>query len=178
MKLKEYMDLYNGYDEITCWDNTVDSEFYFYKKEPDYTPDPDFPHVEKLEDYLINNLEVQEIKNGGIIVNLYDLLDKPAVIDFAKENLFNKFQYETDEDVVMLLFDDMVKNISDGYERFSGKMLRCFEEMEKEKAPDITLSENTSTDKSSLNDMIKTAESKKAETPSAKESPLDKGFER
>lgn len=32
MKLYEYLNQMDASDELTCWDNTFDSEFYFYKK--------------------------------------------------------------------------------------------------------------------------------------------------
>lgn len=31
MKLYEYLNQMDASDELTCWDNTFDSEFYFYK---------------------------------------------------------------------------------------------------------------------------------------------------
>ena len=126
MKLKEYTDTIEEEWEFTCWDNVIDSEFYLYKTDEDEEPDLDFPNVENLMEYLKNNLEVKEIHKNGVVVGLYELLDNPVIIEYAKEHLYEKYQYSSDEDVAMLLFDDMYKNISDGYENFSGKMLKAF----------------------------------------------------
>ena len=126
MKLKEYMDQVTDGWEFTCWDNVIDSEFYLYKKDADDEPDLDFPNVEKLMDYLKENLEIKEIHTDGVVVGLYELLDHPAIIEYAKEHFYEASQYSSDEDIVMLLFDDMNKNISNGFENFSGKMLEAF----------------------------------------------------
>ena len=62
MNLKEYMDLVTDNWEFTCWDNVIDSEFYLYKKDEDDEPDPNFPNLEKLMDYLKENLEINRFK--------------------------------------------------------------------------------------------------------------------
>ena len=127
MKLKEYLDLVTDNWELTCWDNVIDSEFYMYKKDTDDEPDLDFPNVEKLMDYLKENLEIKEIHTDGVTVGLYELLDHPDIITFAKQNLYEPYQYSSNDDVVELLFNDMLVNISDGYENLSGKMLEAFD---------------------------------------------------
>ena len=126
MNLKEYMDLVTDNWEFTCWDTVIDSEFYLYKKDEDDEPDPDFPNLEKLMDYLKENLEIKEIQANGVTVGLYELLDHPAIITYAKENLYEPYQYSSNDDVVELMFHDMLVNISDGYENLSGKMLEAF----------------------------------------------------
>ena len=130
MKLKDYMELRFPGDEITCFDNVVNSEFYFYKKEVGEKPDPNFPNVDKIQDYLIEHLEIHNIGDSGVTVGLYELLENPNVVGFAKEKLYEKNQYGDDNDVVMLLFDGMVKNLSFGYEEFSKKMMECFDGLE------------------------------------------------
>lgn len=77
-------------------------------------------------DYLIVYLEIKGIYKNGVWVNLYELLDNPQIIEYAKAHLYSDEQYESDDDVVELLFDDMVGNINNGYEEFSEEMMKCF----------------------------------------------------
>lgn len=127
MKLKEYLSLMEPGAELTCWDRDVDSEFYFYTKNDGERSlyDEDFPNVNKCEEMLEELLDVVCIRSDGIEVNLYELLEHPDVIKFAKANMFEEHQYEDDSDVSMLLFDDVVKNLSNGYEEFSKLMVQC-----------------------------------------------------
>lgn len=128
MKLKDYMQ-YLEYDtEVTCWDSVIDSEFYFYKPNPNDEPDEDFPNVENLNQYLIEHLEIESIKKDGVMVRLYDFLANPAIVQYAKDHVFfSNVASLSDEAIVELLFDDMITNFSYGYENFSGLMLECFE---------------------------------------------------
>lgn len=130
MKLKEYLDLREPGAEVTCWDRDIDSEFYFYTKESGEKTlyGKDFPNVEKCDELLKEYLDVVAIRKDGIMVNLYEFLDNPAIISFAKEHMFEEHQYEDDSDVVMMLFDDNVKNFSNGYEGFSELMVQCLTE--------------------------------------------------
>lgn len=127
MKLKDYMQ-YRAYDdEVTCWDSVIDSEFYFYKPDPNEEPDKDFPNVENLNQYLIEHLEIDSIQKDGVIVRLHDFLANPAIIQYAREHdFFENAASLSDETIVELLFDDMITNFSYGYENFSGLMLECF----------------------------------------------------
>lgn len=130
MKLKDYMDLVEPGTEITCWDKDVDSEFYFYVKETDdkLLYGENFPNVDKCMKRLTDILDVVKIHDTGVIeVNLYEKLEHPEVIRYAKENFYEKHQYEDDADVVMLLFDDNDKNISQGFEEFSRMMVECLD---------------------------------------------------
>lgn len=131
MKLKEYMELREPGAEVTCCDRDVDSEFYFYTKEPGEKSlyDEDFPNVEKCNELLKDLLDVVAIRDNGISVNLYELLENPGVIAFAKEHMFEEYQYEDDSDVVMMLFDDNVSNFSNGFEDFSELMAQCLTEV-------------------------------------------------
>ena len=126
MKLYEYLNQMDASDELTCWDNTLDSEFYFSKDMEE--TDEDNPYYSKCMNYLIEHLEIKGIdSNGGVWVDLYGLLDNPQIIKYAKEHLYVKGAYEDDADIVEMLFDEMVLNISAGYETFSKKMMQCFE---------------------------------------------------
>lgn len=128
MKLSAYLRTLGPGEELTCWDRVVDSEFYFYAKVPEDAPDEEFPNVFSCMDKLADVLDVVQIDEDGVVVNLYDLLEHPKVIQFAKDHLYDDRQYENDEDVVLLLFDDNVTNISQGYEEFSRDMIACLEE--------------------------------------------------
>ena len=127
MKLKEYMEMREPGAEVTCWDKDIDGEFYFYNKEVGKKSlyGDDFPNVNKCDELLQELLDVVRIHDGGVVVNLYDLLNHPAVIQYAKENMFEEGQYEDDSDVVMMLFDDNVANFSNGFEGFSELMVEC-----------------------------------------------------
>ena len=127
MKLKEYMDMLDPGAEVTCWDKDIDSEFYFYKKEVGKKSlfGDDFPNVNKCDELLRELLDIVKVRDGGVEVNLYELLEKPEVIEFAKKNMFEEYQYEDDSDVVMMLFDDNVSNFSNGFEGFSELMVEC-----------------------------------------------------
>lgn len=131
MKLKEYLELREPGAEVTCWDRDIDSEFYFYTKESGEKTlyGKDFPNVERCEELLKEHLDVVAIRNDGITVNLYELLDNPAIVKFAKEHMFEEHQYEDDSDVVMMLFDDNVSNFSNGFEGFSKLMVQCLTEV-------------------------------------------------
>ncbi|MBQ8248112.1 MAG: hypothetical protein IJZ42_13370 [Lachnospiraceae bacterium] len=127
MKLKEYMNMRDPGDEVTCFDRDIDSEFYFYNKEVGKQSlfDKDFPNVNRCDELMKELLDVVKVHDHGIEVNLYELLDNPKVIDYAKKNMFEEHQYKDDSDVVILLFDDNVKNFSYGYEGFSELMVDC-----------------------------------------------------
>lgn len=142
MKLKEYMALCQPGTEITCWDKDVDSEFYFYVKETDnkLLYGDDFPNVDKCMKRLTEILDVVKIHDTGVIeVNLYEKLEHPEVIRYAKENFYEEHQYEDDAGVVMLLFDDNDKNISQGFEEFSRMMVEC---LDLAYGPEKTIDEN------------------------------------
>ena len=128
MKLKEYMSNCPPGDEITCFDKDVDSEFYFYTPDGDELKDSDFPNYDACLNKLTEILDVVAIHDYGVEVNLYDYLDNASVIQYAKDNFYEEYQYSDDSDVVMLLFNDNVSNISQGFEIFSGSMVACLNE--------------------------------------------------
>lgn len=166
MKLKEYLDLREPGAELTCWDKDVDSEFYFYAKEPKEVPDKDFPNVDKCMERFAEVLDVKTIYDNGVVVNLYEILEHPDIIQYAKDNFYEEYQYEDDSDLQMLLFDDNVTNISQGYEEFSRMMVECLDlvysperniEAEEKKKP--------------LSSQISAAEAKVTDQPSESISP-------
>lgn len=136
MKLREYMDKVEIGAEITCWDSVIDTEFYVYKKNPLAKPEPDFEYIDKLEDFFAEHVEIEEISQGGITLGLYNYLDDPEIIQFAKDELFAEWQYESDEDVVELFFDDIVLNYRNGYPELSKTFYNGLSAIEeKRKAP-------------------------------------------
>ncbi len=128
MKLREYMNLVAAGAEVTCWDRDIDSEFYFYKKEVGEKPDKDFPNYDKCMEKFCDVLDVVSIQNGGIEVNLYEVLENPKIVEFVKKEYYEEYQYDDDADVSMMLFDDNVTNFSNGYEEFSKLMVRGLDE--------------------------------------------------
>ena len=66
MKLSEYLNLLDAGSELTCWDKDIDSEFYFYSKEPDERPDEDFPNVDACIDKLADVLDIVKIHEHGV----------------------------------------------------------------------------------------------------------------
>lgn len=133
MKLYEYLNQMDASDELTCWDNIFDSEFYFYKNMYASKEDiKEYPNLKKCMDYLIVNLEIKGIDKNGVWVNLYELLDNPQIIEYAKAHLYSDEQYESDDDVVELLFDDMVGNINNGHEEFCEEMMKCFSNLKQQ----------------------------------------------
>ena len=129
MKLKEYMQLVEPGAEITCWDKDVDSEFYLYApvEGKNSSFGDDFKNLDKYMERLPEFLDVKKIHDGGIEVNLYEVLEHPQIIEYAKEHLYDTRQYENDAGVTMLLFDDNVTNISQGYDEFSRCMIECLD---------------------------------------------------
>lgn len=130
MKLREYLESMEPGSELTCWDKDVDSEFYFYAKDTEEKEeqDEDFWAVDACMDKLAAMLDVLEVRERGVVVNLYDMLDHNKVIQFAKDNFYLPHQYEDDEDIVMLLFDDNDSNITNGFFEFSRDMVKCLEQ--------------------------------------------------
>lgn len=109
LKLKDYLDLFevfeDGDNEITCSDNVIDSEFYFYKKSELSS------NWGLFIECLKNSLNILSINSVGITVDLYELLDNQICIEYAKKNFFESHQYNSNEDVVELLFEDIVQGI-------------------------------------------------------------------
>lgn len=132
MKLKDYIELYTEDDEIVCFDKDIIGEFYFYKDMLTGKPEPDFPYSFAFNKYLIEPLDIQSFHQRGVTVNLYEFLNKPEVIKWGKEDLFEPWQYSNDEDIVYLLYEDVLNHLSNGYEDFCELMVNFFENLDKQ----------------------------------------------
>ena len=70
MTLYEYLQDFDEWDEVVAWDKDYDIEIYFYKKECDQDAwDKAIADLEKL-------LTVEQIKKGGVVVNLAEIIEK------------------------------------------------------------------------------------------------------
>lgn len=98
MTLLDYIKTTPEGDEITVWDNDWDMETYFYNQTDDAW---DMAMMD-----LADKLTVLNVKNGGVIVDLYDLIERNADA-LAESGLF----IDTDVDAIM---EDM-ENILAGY---------------------------------------------------------------
>lgn len=126
--VKEFMEMKEPMDEITCCDKDIDSEFYLYVKEPDGEPDPDFANIDKFEAMLIDRLQVTEVIDEDTIeVGLYELFEDPEIIKYAQKHIYPG--YDADE-ISEMLFDDTVACITAGTDKFASKMVACFEHIE------------------------------------------------
>ena len=68
MKLYEYLDLMPEGEELTVWDKDYDMETYFYGGKPDDEWDKAISDLSKL-------LTITEIRTGGVIVNLSEVIE-------------------------------------------------------------------------------------------------------
>lgn len=93
MKLLDYLKTVEAGSEITVWDNTYDIEVYFYTFAKYHHKD----EWDKAMDRFASKLDVVAIKEDGVIVNMYDLIDKNV------SNIKDLF-YACDTDSIM---DDM-----------------------------------------------------------------------
>ena len=115
-------------------------------------------------DRLPEVLDVTKIHDNGIEVDLYEKLNHPSIIEYAKKKFYEEYQYSSDLDVVMLLFDDNVINISQGYETFSKMMVEC---LDMAYPPEKNIVDK----KQSLSSKIQAAELKSAKQVPDKNSP-------
>ena len=91
MTLKEYIWNTPEGDEITVWDKDYDMEVYFYNQEYDAWD-------QAMMD-LASKLDVINTTNGGVVVNLSELIER-NIDALSASDLF----YDTDIDSIM---DDM-----------------------------------------------------------------------
>ena len=98
MTLKEYLMQTPEGEEITVWDNTYDIEVYFYNQNDDAWDDAMMNLADKLN--------IVEVRNDGVIVDLYELIDRN--IDNPE---FKRLFITVDTDTIM---DDM-ESILAGY---------------------------------------------------------------
>lgn len=110
MTLKDYLLECPEGEEITVWDRDWDMEVYFYNQIDDAW--------DRAMMNLASKLNVVDVRNDGVIVDLYDLVERNA--DALEESgLF----YDPDTDAIM---EDM-DNILAGYvsEEWLEKFVSC-----------------------------------------------------
>ena len=98
MTLKEYLLKTPKGEEITVWDNTYDIEVYFYNQDETYW--------DTLMMELADKLNVVDITNDGVVVDMYDLIER-NIADIEAADLF----VSADVDDIM----DDIENILAGY---------------------------------------------------------------
>ena len=99
MKLYEYLDLMPEGEELTVWDKDYDMETYFYGGKPDDAWDKAMSDLSQL-------LTITEIRSGGVIVNLSEIIEN-KLDSLDETNLFIR----CDIDSIM----DDIDNILSGY---------------------------------------------------------------
>lgn len=103
MTLLEYIKTRPEGDEITVWDDTYDTEVYFYNQNDDAW--------DKAMMKLASKLDVLETHDDGVVVDLYELLDA-NIENLEKSNLF----YDTDVDAIMDDIDSILAgNVSESW---------------------------------------------------------------
>lgn len=104
MTLHDYISLMPEGEELTVWDKDYDVETYFYGGKPDNRWDKAISDLSKL-------LTIEEIRTGGVIVNLSE------VIENNMENL-NKADLFTDYDIDIIMIEierDIAGNVSESW---------------------------------------------------------------
>lgn len=100
MKLAEYLSNCSEDMEITVWDKNYDMETYFYSYNDDW---------DKAMLKIAEALEIIEFRNGGVIVNLSEVIEKN--ID---NGVFEELFIENDVDAIMDDIDNIFAgNVSD-----------------------------------------------------------------
>lgn len=103
MTLKEYLMQTPEGEEITVWDDVYDIEVYFYNQIDDTW--------DKAMMDLANKLNVVEVQNDGVVVGLYELIERN--IDNPE---FKRLFIDIDTDAIM---DDietiLAGNVSEGW---------------------------------------------------------------
>ena len=99
MKLYDYIKLMPEGEELTVWDKDYDMETYFYGGKPDDAWDKAMSDLSQL-------LTITEIRNGGVIVNLSEIIEN-KLDSLDKTDLFIR----CDIDSIM----DDIDNIFAGY---------------------------------------------------------------
>jgi len=103
MTLKEYILQTPKGDEITVWDDTYDIEVYFYNQISDVW--------DKAMMDLADMLNVVEIGNGGVVVDLYELIERN--IDNPE---FERLFIDVDTDAIMDDIESILAgNVSEGW---------------------------------------------------------------
>lgn len=104
MKLYEYLDLMPEGEELTVWDIDYDMEVYFYGGKPADTWSKAISDLSKL-------LTITEIRNGGVIVNLSEVIEN-NMDKLERADLFTDY----DIDIIMEEMErDIAGNVSDSW---------------------------------------------------------------
>ena len=108
MTLYDYLNLMSEGEELTVWDKDYDMETYFYGGKPDDAWDKAMSDLSKL-------LTITEIRNGGVIVNLSEIIEN-KLDSLEKTDLFIR----CDIDSIMDDIDNILAgNVSENWmERF------------------------------------------------------------
>ena len=99
MTLYDYLNLMPEGEELTVWDKDYDMETYFYGGKPDDAWDKAMSDLSKF-------LTITEIRSGGVIVNLSEIIEN-KLDSLDKTDLFIR----CDIDSIM----DDIDNILAGY---------------------------------------------------------------
>ena len=104
MKLYEYLTLMPEGGELTVWDKDYDMETYFYGGNPDDKWDKAMSDLSKL-------LTITEIRTGGVIVNLSEVIEN-NMDKLEKADLFTDY----DIDIIMAEMErDIAGNVSESW---------------------------------------------------------------
>ena len=104
MKLYDYIKLMPEGEELTVWDKDYDMETYFYSGKPDDKWDKAISDLSKL-------LTITEIRTGGVIVNLSEVVEN-NMDKLEKADLFTDY----DIDIIMAEMErDIAGNVSENW---------------------------------------------------------------
>ena len=104
MKLYEYLNLMPEGEELTVWDKDYDMETYFYGGKPADTWSKVIFDLSKL-------LTITEIRTGGVIVNLSEVIEN-NIDKLERTDLFTDY----DIDIIMAEMErDIAGNVSESW---------------------------------------------------------------
>ena len=104
MTLHDYLNLMPEGEELTVWDKDYDMETYFYGGKPDDKWDKAISDLSKL-------LTIEEIRTGGVIVNLSEVIEN-NIDKLEKADLFTDY----DIDIIMAEMErDIAGNVSENW---------------------------------------------------------------
>ena len=104
MKLYEYLDLMPEGEELTVWDKDYDMETYFYGGKPADIWSKTISDLSKL-------LTITEIRTGGVIVNLSEVIEN-NMDKLEKADLFTDYNI----DIIMAEMErDIAGNVSESW---------------------------------------------------------------
>ena len=104
MTLYDYLNLMLEGEELTVWDKDYDMETYFYGGKPDDAWDKAMSDLSQL-------LTITEIRSGGVIVNLSEVIEN-NMDKLEKADLFTDY----DIDIIMAEMErDIAGNVSESW---------------------------------------------------------------